>query len=305
MDALSRNHPVALIEADDIDAKLRITQTRDSEIVAIHSNSESAECEPFELHGGLVYRRGSTDKLLLYVPHKMEENVIRPTHESIAHCGIAKCVDQLALRYWLPSMKRKVERFVRNCLKCIMYSGPVRANDQTLHSIPKAFVPFDNIHIDHLGPLDPVKSKRKHVLVIVDGFTKFVMLYPVIATGTRELLASLDRYFEYYARPRRIVSDRGSCFTSAEFGGFVSELNIQHTLLATASPQPNGQMERVNRVLTGMLAKITEPIQHSDCIVLRDLRLVYYCTEFASGALTWIGWANIWTSSWKRQAREI
>lgn len=33
---------------------------------------------------------------------------------------------------------------------------------------------------------------------------------------------------------------------------------------AVASPQADGQVERVNRVLTAMLGKITDPVNHSD-----------------------------------------
>ena len=36
--------------------------------------------------------------------------------------------------------------------------------------------------------------------------------------------------------------------------------------MSTASPQANGQVERVNRVLKSMLGKLTEPLQHSDWV---------------------------------------
>lgn len=102
------------------------------------------------------------------------------------------------------------------------------------------------------------------MLTVIDGFTKFVKLYPVVSTGTNEVIASLKKYCDYYGRPNRIVSDRGRCFTSDEFSKYLAESNIRHTLVATASPQANGQVERVHRVLTGMLAKVTEPVQHAN-----------------------------------------
>jgi len=40
--------------------------------------------------------------------------------------------------------------------------------------------------------------------------------------------------------------------------------NIEHIKNATCSPQANGQVERVNRIIKSMLAKTSEPIQHSD-----------------------------------------
>lgn len=38
----------------------------------------------------------------------------------------------------------------------------------------------------------------------------------------------------------------------------MEDLNIKHVLVATGSPQANGQVERIHRTLTPMLAKFTE-----------------------------------------------
>ncbi|KAI8115048.1 hypothetical protein CVS40_12703 [Lucilia cuprina] len=62
-------------------------------------------------------------------------------------------------------MEQKVERFIRNCIRCIMCSAPARINEHNLYSIPKRPVPFGTIHVDHFGPLPSINSKRKHILV--------------------------------------------------------------------------------------------------------------------------------------------
>jgi len=43
---------------------------------------------------------------------------------------------------------------------------------------------------------------------------------------------------------------------SKEFADFVNNQRIKHILVATGSPQNNGQVERINRVLIPMLSKI-------------------------------------------------
>lgn len=67
----------------------------------------------------------------------------------------------------------------------------------------------------------------------------------------------MEQYFEYYSKPKRIVSDQGKCFASNEFKEFCRGLNIEHVLIATGSPQSNGQVERLNRTLKPILAKLT------------------------------------------------
>lgn len=68
----------------------------------------------------------------------------------------------------------------------------------------------------------------------------------------------------YYSRPNRIISDRASCFTSAQFINFLTSRGISHVLTATSSPQANGQVERVNRVLRPILSKLSSSIDHEN-----------------------------------------
>lgn len=42
-----------------------------------------------------------------------------------------------------------------------------------LNPIPKGKIPFSTCHIDHFGPIDPKISVKKHILLVIDGFTKF------------------------------------------------------------------------------------------------------------------------------------
>ncbi|XP_076547015.1 uncharacterized protein LOC143305818 [Osmia lignaria lignaria] len=51
--------------------------------------------------------------------------------------------------------------------------------------------------------------------------------------------------------------DRGSAFTSSKYKEFLAENSIQHILVATATPHANGQIERINRSLTPLLAKLS------------------------------------------------
>lgn len=264
VDALSRCHVVSLVQTDDVDFQLQATQARDPCIVELRASLEVAEQDRFELQDGLVYRRLEPGKLRLYVPEEMESNVIRLIHEQIGHLGIDKCFDQIRQHYWFPGMRPKIEKFVRNCIPCIMCSAPARHNEKNLYSIPKKPIPFDTLHIDHYGPLPSVQSKQKYILVVVDAFTKFVKLYAVNSTSTREVIASLQKYFDCYSRPRRIISDRGTCFTSLEFSEFLLSNNVDHVKVAVASPQANGQVERVNRVLTPMLSKSVEPVRQGN-----------------------------------------
>ncbi|KYM94052.1 Pro-Pol polyprotein [Cyphomyrmex costatus] len=145
---------------------------------------------------------------------------------------------------------------IQNCIKCISFSRPSGKIEGFLHNIPKGNEPFAVVHADHFGPVDRANTVKKYILVIVDGFTKYVKLYAVKTTTTRDTIRCLRDYFQVYSRPKILVSDRGTSFTSKEFEEFALEMNIKHVKVATASPQANGQVERYNRMLAPALGKL-------------------------------------------------
>lgn len=226
VDALSRVEHVGAVSDLDIDFQLQVAQSRDKEICDLREQLETADNDEYELSGEVVYQKSPYGTLRMYVTKEMINNVIRWTHEKIGHLGVDKCCSEIKKHYWFPLMKTRVHNFIRNCLKCIVYSAPVRTNKRKMFSIPKVPVPFDTIHIDHLGPLPSLLSKKKHLLVIIDAFTKFVKLYPTNSTSSKESCVALQDYFDYYCRLRRLKSDRGTSFTSEEFEKFFGYLGF-------------------------------------------------------------------------------
>lgn len=121
-----------------------------------------------------------------------------------------------------------------------MYAAPTRKTVRNLQNIPQIPKSFHTLHIDHLGPVPSV-----NILVNVDTITKYVKLYPVNTTSTREVSAAFGKYFSYYSRPVQIISDRRTFFTSTKFENYLEKLNIGHINIAPASPLANGQVERI------------------------------------------------------------
>lgn len=263
VDALSRNF-VALVNEDETDLQLQITQSRDPKIITIRSQLEEGQNILFELRDGLVFRKIDDNHFSFYVPEELEHNVIQLIHEKIGHLGIDKCYLALRTHYWFPNMKPKIENFIKNCIKCIMYKKPQRKNERVLHSIPKTPLPFHTLHADLCGPLPSITSKKKHILVITDAFTKYCKIYPVTATSSKEVIICFNKFFDYYGRPINIITDRGSCFTSLEFSSFIIDNNITHHKVATASPQANGQVEIMNKIIVPILGKISEAERQAD-----------------------------------------
>ncbi|XP_071053318.1 uncharacterized protein [Onthophagus taurus] len=76
-----------------------------------------------------------------------------------------------------------------------------------------------------------------YILAVIDGFTKYLRLYPCRKTDSKEVIKHLQTYFDTYSKPQRIVSDRGSCFTSNEFKKIVNEYEINRHRDASEDPK--------------------------------------------------------------------
>lgn len=150
-------------------------------------------------------------------------------------------------------MSRFVKKYVQACMECAYAKNNTTTKEGHLNPIPKLEIPFHTLHIDHLGPF--VRSKRGncYILVIVDAFTKFVWVRPVRNTKSQTSICTLEDIFYTFRNPDRIISDRGTSFTSHAFKRFCLNKGIKHILNAVASPRSNGQVERYNRTILDSL----------------------------------------------------
>lgn len=255
VDALSRSFNICVIEDNPFEYNLTVCQSQGNTIAKLMKELEKSESPNFEMRNGLVYRKKNSD-LLFYVPEKMEKNILFRYHDQMGHIGVEKTTEIILKNYWFPHLKFKVKTHISNCLKCLAYSPPSGKTEGILHPIPKGDTPLDVLHIDHLGPIVKQCVAKKYIFLVVDAFTKYVKLYATKTTTSKEAIKALSDYFSNYSKPRMIVSDRGSCFTSQEFKNFMEKQEVKHVLIATGSPQSNGQAERINRVIVPMLSKL-------------------------------------------------
>ncbi|KAJ8916988.1 hypothetical protein NQ315_012903 [Exocentrus adspersus] len=219
--------------------------------------------EEYCLENGRLYRKLHEGKRWV-VPRAARRQVVLHFHDGLGHLSVGKTLSALLRLYWFPGVRRYVKKFIAACLPCMYNKEPGGKQSGYLHPIEKIAVPFDTVHIDHLGPFVRSKRKNQYLIVIVDAFTKFVFLKAVASTKTQPLLTFLDSVIENFGVPRRIITDRGSCFTSKLFKKYCEDLNIKHVQNATATPRANGQVERYNRTILSSLSATTDDEERWD-----------------------------------------
>ncbi|GFY03973.1 transposon Tf2-8 polyprotein [Trichonephila clavipes] len=121
------------------------------------------------------------------------------------------------------------------------YPVMVVCNDTLTSKLKKAQEEDDNIQT--LKSLLEKKESEESFEPNVDAFTKFTWLYPVKTVSAKSALEKLKQQQKTFGNPIRIISHRGSAFTSKLFNDYCDEENIQRLQISTGVPRANGQVE--------------------------------------------------------------
>jgi len=114
---------------------------------------------------------------------------------------------------------------------------------------------WEEIGMDFIVGLPCTRDSYDSIWVIVDRLTKAAHFIPVKTTYTEAKLAELymSRIVCLHGLPKKIVSDRGTQFTSCFWQKLHESMGTKLNFSSAYHPQTDGQTERTNQVLEDML----------------------------------------------------
>lgn len=157
------------------------------------------------------------------------------------HPGAVMMKKILRERTWWPGLDADVSDSLRNCLGCTVVSKEDRPEPMKRKTLPDG--PWQQIAIDFLE----VRECSTSFLVVVDYYSRYLMVQPVKPTSAENTIKRLEEMFKIWSYPSSITADNGQPFASTAFAKFCEEKGI--TLVKTIPywPQMNGEVERQNR----------------------------------------------------------
>ena len=131
-----------------------------------------------------------------------------------------------------------------------MFTGMCQAATPTNTSEPLQMTElpekkWHEVSVDHVGPF----PDGKHVLVIIDDYSRFPIVEVVKSTSTQETIEQLDKYFSIFGIPSVLKTDNGPAFKSHEFAQFAQYLGFKHRKITPLWPRANGEVENFNKTL--------------------------------------------------------
>ena len=243
-------------------------------------NDNNALCRRF-------IRPGSSDIFQVVIPKPHQAQFLKDYHIAHGHLGKQRLKAAIQQRAYWPGWSSAIDRLYRSCLECCAFKRGLPAAQTELRPI-LAGDKMEIISVDLAGPFPASKPDGfKYILAVQDMFTKFIFLFPlqrITAEAVAEIL--VNRIFMTHSFVHTILSDQGLQFDCQLLKSICEFANIHKVRCSPYHASTNGMIERLNRTLHSMMAKVVSDNQTDWHLHLSSISLSYNCTVHRSTGFT-------------------
>ena len=183
---------------------------------------------------GLLYKNQR-----LIMPHSERLETLKVLH--LGHYAVDKMqLTALGTVYW-PGINKDILKQYQSCKTCIKYSKSQRS--ELLQSHPTPELPW------HTVATDLFETKNSEYLLLVDYYSRFLVLHKLGSTTSKVLVQEIKAVFAGLGVPNVI----GPQYTSAEFKDFTKQWQIEHRVSSPRNPQSNGMAEQCVQTMKASL----------------------------------------------------
>ena len=169
-------------------------------------------------------------------------------NEMGGHMGVTKIYANAKRFYYWPGMFDWICALRADCLTCQNNKPkPKHRNEVPLEEWQNETVTFRTIHIDHKVRIHPTGASNVHCLLIVDAFSRCLLVYRVRNTTTLATITADEKWILSFGIPQSIIHDRGTAFINTEFINWTKGLGITQRPRAAYSPWTNGKIDTQNQ----------------------------------------------------------
>jgi hypothetical protein len=183
----------------------------------------------------------------------MKESILREAHDLAysIHPGSTMMYKDLKTRYWWNGMKRDVAEYVALCDTYQRVKAEHQRSARLLQPLKIPEWKWEEIGMDFIVGLPCTQAGYDSIWVIVDRLTKVARFILVKTTYSGAKLAELymSRIVCLHGVLKKIVSDRGSQFTSKFWENLHESMDTKLNFSSAYHLHMDGQTERTNQIL--------------------------------------------------------
>ena len=201
--------------------------------------------------GGLYFYE--TNRVAVADDIELKMRLIREAHDPphAGHFGVLKTYKTLARDFWWPKMQNAVDEYVSSCSSCQRNKSRTQKEAGPVQPLGVPEYNWQEMTMDFITQLPMTRKGHDAIVVFVDRMSKMVDFAPCKSSVTAEQTAALyyDNVFRLHGLVSKIISDRGTQFTSKFWTELMSKLDTKLGLSTSFHPMTDGQTERANRTL--------------------------------------------------------
>jgi hypothetical protein len=240
--------------------------------VASRVNSVSVP-DPIE-HARQVANKFATEKLTLDTDLEVEQyvnetvdliaavNALESSDEKTAKEKISKQVDalleefhaighfgsnsmfrqiQLVLKNTPNDLLLRCQNYVKNCAACTRVNKG--KSGFAARIAPRYTVSMQDVHMDLMEMPKSLKG-HEYILTMVDKFSGFIWLKPLISKEMDEVTRNVMEIFLLFGFPKTIKTDKGSEFVNSLISHVCNVCKIQHNVIIPDNHEAQGRIEK-------------------------------------------------------------
>ena len=201
------------------------------------------------------------------IPETLKQKYLRQIHQG--HQGIKACRSRAREFVFWVNINSDLKEMVEKCDICQSQQNSTTSVQKYVSEVPP--------HPWHTLGSDLFYFQRIDFLVVVDYFSKYLIVRKIPSSTSSAVIKELGMIFSEFGNLLVFRSDNGPCYSSQEFKFFMQNWLVEHRTSSPHYPQSNGLAESMVKVSKNLIEKAIK-----QDLPWNRLLLDYRCTPISS-----------------------
>ena len=201
------------------------------------------------------------------IPETLKQKYLKQIHQG--HQGIEACRSRAREFVFWVNINSDLKEMVEKCDICQSQQNSTTSVQKYVSEVPP--------HPWHTLGSDLFYFQRIDFLVVVDYFSKYLIVRKIPSSTSSAVIKELGMIFSEFGNPLVFRSDNGPCYSSQEFKFFMQNWVVEHRTSSPHYPQSNGLAESMVKVSKNLIEKAIK-----QDLPWNRLLLDYRCTPISS-----------------------
>ena len=201
------------------------------------------------------------------IPETLKQKYLKQIHQG--HQGIEACRSRAREFVFWVNINNDLKEMVEKCDICQSQQNSTTSVQKYVSEVPP--------HPWHTLGSDLFYFQRIDFLVVVDYFSKYLIVRKIPSSTSSAVIKELGMIFSEFGNPQIFRSDNGPCYSSQEFKFFMQNWLVEHRTSSPHYPQSNGLAESMVKVSKNLIEKALK-----QDLPWNRLLLDYRCTPISS-----------------------